>query len=79
MMIYHHLRLSNKQKIDDAQWLHEKIEKMNKIYRSHWDVYAINGVFIDKVMRDCSGIKKEKNIEIWSNTQANDDMGEATI
>ena len=60
MMIYHHLRLSNKQKADDAQWSYEKIEKVNEIYRSHRDVNTIDAVFIDKVIRDCSGIKKKR-------------------
>ena len=78
-MVYQHLRISNKQKIDDTEWSFDKIEKMNKVYRSHRDVNIIDGVFINEVIRDCIGIKQEQNIKIWSNTQANDDMGEATI
>ena len=79
MMVYQHLRISNKQKIDDTEWSFDKIEKMNKVYRSHRDVNIIDGVFINEVIRDCIGIKQEQNIKIWSNTQANDDMGKATI
>ena len=43
-----------------SNWLHEKIEVIHKIYRSHRDVDVITGVFISKVMRDCIGIKDEE-------------------
>ena len=41
-----------------SEWLHEKTEKMHKIYRSHRDVNIIDGVFIAKVLRECIGIKE---------------------
>ena len=79
MLIYHHLCLLNSKTIEDSQRLHEKIEKMNNVYRSHRDMNTIDGVFITEVIRDYICIKIEESNEIWNNTQPNDGIEEAVI
>ena len=83
MLIYHHHRLSSNKIIEvseDSQWSHEKIEKMNKVYRSHRDVNVIDGIFIEQVQQDCIGIKSEGgNIEIKIICKPNDEYATAII
>ena len=66
MLTYTHKQITDEELTHSdskMDWTYETNEKIHKLYRSHRDMNAIDGVYIEKVIRESVGVDNSFQIK----------------